>query len=135
MHHRFGIPDSETENLLHDIFTSLLRNGDSVHDAEKWLIGAACNRSRMYWRDELGPDFVKLSEDAGASPPFEQEIVLEQLLDQLPGRAREVLRLRYLEGFSGKELARHLGMSVEYAYVLVHRSLQLARAIAQGRET
>lgn len=134
MEHRFGIPESEVEGLLHDVFASLLKSTTPVHDAEKWLIGAACNRSRLYWRDTAGHQLIPLGDDVSARPQIEDGLVLDQILDQLPDRAGEVLRLRYLVGLSGREIARHYGMSVEYAYVLIHRSLEQARALAQGRK-
>lgn len=129
MRGRFGIPEEDAENLLHDIFTSLIRCGAVVEDAEKWLIGAACNASRFYWRKQREESAVpdQLWVESGA----EQEVALDQILDRLPERAREVLRLKYLEGLSGNEIAERYGTSPEYAHVLIHRSLEKARALAR----
>lgn len=130
MQNRFGIPEEDSENLLHDIFTSLLRGRVIIGDEEKWLIGAACNASRFYWRRQK--ENVGLSEELLAGSTDETDLALGEIMDKLPKRARDVLRMRYLEGLSGNEIAERYGKSLEYTHVLIHRSLEKARAVARG---
>lgn len=131
MQSRFGIPDAETENLLHDVFASLLSSTTPIENVEKWLIGAVCNRSRMFWRSSHTSS-VPADDHAGHEELDENMIFLEDVLGRLPERASEVLRLRYLEGWSGKEIAQHYGTSVNYTNVLIHRSMKRARELARG---
>lgn len=129
MQNRFGVPAEESENLLHDIFASLMRRRVSIGDEEKWLIGAACNASRFYWRSQK--ESVDLSEDLQTASTDETDLALGQILEKLPGKARDILRLRYLEGLSGNEIAERYGTTLEYTHVLIHRSLEKARAVAR----
>lgn len=132
MQSRFGVPAEDSENLLHDIFTSLMRVGVGVGNEEKWLIGAACNASRFYWRQQK--ENVALSEELLTGSTDETDLALRQIFEKLPRKARDVLRLRYLEGLSGNEIAERYGTTVEYTHVLIHRSLEKARAVARESE-
>lgn len=132
MQGRFGVPEAETENLLHDVFATLLNSPASITDDEKWLVGAVCNRARLYWRDARPKESAELLEGFESDSTTEEVLMLEQFLGQLPEKGRDVLRLKYLEGMSGKEIARRYGTSVGYTNVLIHRSLEQARAIARG---
>lgn len=132
MQSRFGIPEQDSENLLHDIFASLIRMRTAIDDEEKWLIGAACNASRFYRRQQK--ERVALLDEHLVGATNETGLALGQILDKLPTRARDVLRLRYLEGLSGNEIAERYGTTLEYTHVLIHRSLEKARAVAKEGE-
>ena len=45
------------------------------------------------------------------------------MLDQLSGRDREIILLRYAEELSNSEIAEVLGCSVNNVYVRLHRAL------------
>jgi RNA polymerase sigma factor (sigma-70 family) len=145
MRDRFGVPGSETESLLHEIFLSYLNASAVVHDPKAWLLGAACHVSRYYQRRQRreasepvevceGPSPPIAGSQHWTLPPVEGRIAVEQVMDQLPARAEEVLRLHYLEGLSGPEIAERLGTSTSYAHVLIHRSLAKAREILYPRK-
>lgn len=129
MQNRFGVPEEDAENLLHDIFETLLRSQSAVANEKKWLVGAACNASRYYWRQQK--EQVDVAEETTIGSKVDVDVTLEQILGRLPERASEVLRLKYLEGLSGDEIAERYGTSVEYTHVLIHRSLRKARALAE----
>jgi RNA polymerase sigma factor (sigma-70 family) len=131
MRHRFGVPEFEIENLLHDIFASLLCNPTPIENFEKWLVGAACNASRQYWRDR--GNGLSMVVERKEQEHIERSILLDQILEQLPVRSAEILRLRYLEGLSGREIARRYGFSFEYTHLRIHRALRKARIIARDR--
>ena len=48
---RFGVPNDDAEELVHDVFLSFLRRWNLVRDVRPWLIGAICyacrHRSRI----------------------------------------------------------------------------------------
>ena len=53
---------------------------------------------------------------------------LERLLEALPSKQREVLRLAKIQGLSMEEVARSTGMSVANAKVSIHRAIKTLRA-------
>jgi RNA polymerase sigma-70 factor (ECF subfamily) len=71
-------------------------------------------------------------------PPDSDEAIstapqrVAQVLDTLPGRYRQILETRFLQGNSIKESAAELGISVANAKVLQHRALRLAAQVNEG---
>ena len=53
----------------------------------------------------------------------DQQLVVRQLLDDLPEREREVMRLRFFENLSQPEIAVRLGMSQSYLSRIIRRTL------------
>jgi RNA polymerase sigma-B factor len=49
-----------------------------------------------------------------------------RILDALPEREREVLRLRFLHGYSAGEIGRELGLTPDHVRVLQLRALRRA---------
>src|SRR5437588_10186366 len=47
---KFGIPRSDAEALVHDVFATYLANPTNVRNVHTYLIGAICNASRQYRR-------------------------------------------------------------------------------------
>ena len=62
------------------------------------------------------------SEEAISTAPQRVHAVLEML----PDNYRRILELRFLQGYSVREAAAALGVSVANAKVLQHRALRLA---------
>ncbi len=59
--------------------------------------------------------------------------MMRKAIDQLPDDAREAVVLKYLEGFSTKEVANHIGKTENATSVLLHRSLKKVRKILEGK--
>lgn len=134
MQRRFAIPRSESEALLHEVFLAFLSSSDVIRQERAWLVGAACHMSRYYWRCRAKEEEVPMEfEPEPVSAGVEGRIEIEQILDRLPENAQEILRLHYLEGLSGPELAERFGTSPGYAHVLIHRSLEKARELLGSR--
>jgi RNA polymerase sigma-70 factor, ECF subfamily len=129
---RFRIPESEAEGLLHDIFASLLRSSARIEHPVKWLVAAACNASRLYWRN-AGPRMLRVTDRLPSPHNNEESVLLADLLERLPVRTADVILLRYIEGLSGKEIAQRYGLSVGYTHLLVYRGMKRARALAEKR--
>src|SRR5215212_10099618 len=49
---KFGVPATEAEALVHDIFLTYLADPSHVREVRAYLIGAICNASRNYWRSK-----------------------------------------------------------------------------------
>ncbi|MGZ4786518.1 MAG: sigma-70 family RNA polymerase sigma factor [Acidimicrobiales bacterium] len=60
--------------------------------------------------------------DAGFDD-VDQQIVVRQLLDTLPDREREVIRLRFFENLTQPEIAERMGVSQSYLSRIIRRTL------------
>lgn len=132
---KFQVPVGDAEGLAHDVLLGYLRRKDEVRDLHKWLIGAICNASRYYWR-QRGRNIEQLDTDSAAMRPDPASL---NILDTLPARIaagevlaglrpryQEILRLRYFEGYSIKEIAEHLGVTAKYTQKLITKCLHRA---------
>src|SRR5207248_8041626 len=43
---KFGVPASEAETLVHEVFLSYLKRSGEIHDIHAWLLGGICHASR-----------------------------------------------------------------------------------------
>lgn len=126
---RFHVPVEDVEPLVHDAFVSYLRHHARVQDERAWLVGAIYNLCREYWssRGQPSPETLgvpsKLLLDEIAA-----RVDAGLVLSQLSERCREVLRRRFLEGYSTNDLAAWLTTTTANAKVMVHRCK--ARAFA-----
>jgi len=138
---KFQVPAVDAEALAHDVFISYLRHADEIRNLHHWLIGAICNACRYYWRKH-GRNVEQLDTDVASERPDPQSrnlrtelpdnIALEEVLDQMPPRWARILRLRYMEGHSIKELADLEGVTSKYMQKLVSKCLQRAQKIFDG---
>jgi RNA polymerase sigma factor (sigma-70 family) len=117
--------------LLEDRGISLVR---------KWLYATARTTISDYWQEQQKRSSLPLEmvEDSVAAP-FEQlddEQALERvqrLLHVLPARERQVLYLRYLQGYTAAEVGRELGLSAGHVRVVQLRALRHA-ALLEAEE-
>lgn len=80
----------------------------------------------MSFVDELDPGML---EPAGHERGEERA---RRLLSLLPAQFRRVLELRFLRGYSVKETAAELGVTVGHARVLQYRALRRAAGLDEG---
>lgn len=126
---KFRVPQEDALGLVHEVFVSFLRCRHEIENQRAWLIAAACNAARGYWRRQRDDtDSGVPSELQGAELDVDVILRVAEVLGRLPERFRRVLELRYLEGHSTRELATILNTTPGYAEKLVHESLLLARA-------
>ncbi|MFN2442328.1 MAG: RNA polymerase sigma factor [Thermoanaerobaculia bacterium] len=130
---RYGIPPSEAEALVHEVFVGLLIAGDTIRSARPWLVGAVCHASRSYWRKKKRERSLAEGERERRTrlktAPAETEsarLTIGKMLRGLPARQRESLRLRYFEGCTIREVARELGTTERYAAKLVAKAIRRA---------
>jgi RNA polymerase sigma factor (sigma-70 family) len=139
---KFHVPEVDAEALAHEVFLSYLKRGDEVRDLHAWLIGAICHASRYYWRqrgnrtEQLDPMTAVLRPDpasAGIVDDLPTQLAVREILDLLPPRSQEILRLRYFEGYSIREIADYLGVTAKYTQKLVGKCLRLAQETFNAR--
>jgi len=120
-----------------------LRNPDSF---ERWLLGIAKNCCKMWLRSkalESRKGIVSLQGYFGTDPPedlhywhrWEKQQVIESWLSILPSRWAEALRLRFLNGYSEREIAQQLGVPITTVVNDIHRAKQkLKEAIGMTKQ-
>jgi RNA polymerase sigma factor (sigma-70 family) len=132
---KFGVPSSEAETLVHEVFLSYLKRSGEIHDLHAWLLGGICHASRYFWRQNgRGGETVEIEELFEREDPSSHDIRNElpnaltarAVLDSLPPRYRKILRLRYYEGCSIAEIAEALGVKPKYAQKLVSKCIKKA---------
>jgi len=133
----------DAEDLTAEVFLAALRPlrvSASVGEVRAYLTATARTVLAGYWRRTLGREITTIAEELesaaadavlrAANPesadPSEVAGRMDKVLDQLPEQYRRILRMRFLEGYSVREAAAALGVSVGNAKVLQHRALRRA---------
>jgi len=149
---RFGVPDSDTPDLMQEILVGFLtsyrnhlydRNRGRLRD---WIKGIAVNQIRLFYRRKQKQE-RQLSPGSGSSDPwgripddvqltdiFDQEweqSKLQQCLvlvrQQVEPTTYESFRLRIFEKKSPRQVAEMLGISTNAVSINKHRVLKLLR--------
>jgi RNA polymerase sigma factor (sigma-70 family) len=136
---------ADAEDLTAEVFLatlSPLQLPAKQHEVRAYLVATARTALANFWqRHYASPPEVMLSDpaveapmQASGHPPEER---LERILGSLPDRCRGVLELRFLKGYSIREAAQEIDVSITYAKVLQYRALRAAARIplSQGAET
>jgi RNA polymerase sigma-70 factor (ECF subfamily) len=129
------------EDLTSQVFLKAARwLGDdrSAASIRGWLYTTARSTIVDYWREQSRYQQVSLDEVEavlfyGTDMPAEASRTRARalrILAALPERYREVLRLRFLHGYTAGEIADELGLAVENVRVLQMRALRRAARLA-----
>jgi RNA polymerase sigma-70 factor (ECF subfamily) len=133
----------DAEDLTAEVFLAALRPlrvSASMGEVRAYLTATARTVLAGYWRRTLGREITTIAEELesaaadaalrvaspGSTDPSEVAGRMDKVLDQLPEQYRRILRMRFLEGYSVREAAAALGVSVGNAKVLQHRALRRA---------
>jgi len=131
---KFNVPQDDALELIHEVFVSFLRCRNDIVNQRAWLIAAACNAARGYFRRRRDTAPATSVENLGYVSDVDVIVRVAEVLRRLPPRWRRVLELHYLEGHSTREIATILDTTPGYAEKLVHESLVRARAAAREAE-
>ena len=135
---KFQVPEPDAEGLAHEVFFSYLKRKNEIRDLHPWLIGAICHASRYFWRqngrrtEQLDHSRAVLRPDpasAGILDSLPAQLAAGEILELLPPRYQEILRLRYYEGYSIQEIADYLGVTAKYTQKLVSKCLRRAELV------
>jgi RNA polymerase sigma-70 factor (ECF subfamily) len=133
---------ADAEDLTSEVFQAALkpmRVSASVGEVRAYLLATARTVLAGHWRRYYGLEVTAIDlekERERMDEPQSESDAPERvslLLDALPDRYAQILRLRFLESCTLKEAARAMNISVGNAKVLQHRALQRAAA-PQGGE-
>jgi RNA polymerase sigma factor (sigma-70 family) len=125
------------EDLTSQVFLKAVRwlaQDRSADSIRAWLYTVARCTVADYWREQSQHPTVPLEDPVavlfcGREGPEEVRRTRERawrILDALPEREREVLRLRFLHGYSAGEIGRALGLTPDHVRVLQLRALRRA---------
>lgn len=128
----------DAEDLTSQVFLQVVRSIGVYRPQGQfraWVYGIAKNVivdwwRRYYWTPTvtmekfLDLDPLPQKDPSGENP--RAEAAVERVLAQLPERYQEVLKLRFLRGYSLEETAQAIGVSLANAKVLQHRALKKA---------
>ena len=123
------------DDLTQEILIKVVKVIDEGRYTDKgrfqpWLLRIAHNRVLDYFRanklvktvSESSAGFDVLGNTNFAEPSIEEQLISEQqaeeiraLIDKLPEEQRAVVKMRYYEGLSFKEIAEHTGVSINTA--------------------
>lgn len=111
-----------------------------VRQVRKWLYATAHTTIIDYWQEQQKSLFLPLESIENSSMVLFEPQIAEQtqervyhLLHLLPERERQVLLLRYFQGYSTAEVGQELGLNVGHVRVLHLRALRRA-ALLEAKE-
>lgn len=114
---KFGIPATEAESLVHDVFATYFTNADEVHDVGPYLVGGICNAARHYLRRLDAKDAIFCEEIPCAATPgdtihleVERKLLLRRLFARIGSRCRDLLHRYYFAG----EDTRTIAIALDY---------------------
>jgi RNA polymerase sigma-70 factor, ECF subfamily len=141
MYSKVGNP-VDAEDLTSQVFLDAfapLRATASIGEVRAYLLATARTVLARHWRSTLGhqvtsielDDVTQLDRDAGSDDHHAHETLdrIGVILAALPSRYREILTLRFLRGYTIKQAAAELDVSVANAKVLQHRALRQAAGL------
>ena len=128
---KFRVPADDVEGIVQDIFEGYLRSHDRVQDPKRWLLGAACNASRYYWRQHRPEEQLPKSIGRCEAEKLQALLTVNSVLRRLGAECRELLEEHYLAGFSASEIASRRSTTTGYAQQLLHKCLKTARGFVK----
>src|SRR5215212_3685576 len=128
---KFHIPDTDAEALVQEVFAAFAEQQQKTDDARGWLVAAACNASRHYWRAQGRLEALPENYDGYADPAstnlaehLATQMTVRQALQYLEPRHRNALIMHYFEGRTAREIAEELQTTPRYAERILQGALR-----------
>lgn len=131
---RVGRNVTVAEDLVSEIFMKALKNFhkfDPKISQSAWIYRIAHNHLANYFRDQKKTvdiddvSYTLVGEDGRQQlQVHEEEIRLYEALDQLEPDDRQLVTMKYLEGYSYKEMVKILERSTDALKVATHRAMK-----------
>ena len=128
------------EDMVQEAFMRLHAQFDRVRAPRRWLYRTVHNLALNYRRDhgrtvslsaETGEGETPAVEPADPQPLPDEQIVrwegiglVRLSLETLDDRARELIRLKFNDGLSYKEISAHTGLTIGHVGYLLHHALK-----------
>ncbi len=116
----YGMPFQDFEDLLQEALLDALRQWETIHNLEAWLLGTLRIKCLRYWRRQgiervFAVDSTELESLCEPQSPAQEQaefrLDARNLTRGLSRRHRAALWLRFGLGMSSHEVARRLGYS------------------------
>ncbi|MBD3223246.1 MAG: sigma-70 family RNA polymerase sigma factor [Caldithrix sp.] len=123
-----AVGDSQTaRDLFQDVYLAALEHLDDLdttRSLKEWLITVARNKTINFYKRHRRNTYQELREDilATESEPADFSEVVGNAIDALPQQQRNAFILRSVDGWSYRELADHLNLSVSALTSLLKRA-------------
>lgn len=129
----------DAEDLTHEVALKALprlRDGAPQPAIRAYLYATARSVLAVFWsrrlairESELTDQISEPSVRSGPEPSAESAAAVARILDRLSPHHRQVLELRFLRGYSVKDIARETGRSIGSVKVMQLRALRRAAAV------
>lgn len=127
------------EDLTQETWIRYIEKQRTIDDTKKYLYGVM----RNCWLEFLREKYSSLTSDIEQQEDFEQYVEMEnranvsddlparvqQYIDLLPDKQRQVFELRFVQGLNIKEAAYELGKDKNYVKITYKRALGTLRSI------
>lgn len=142
---RVGQKREVTEDLVSEIFMKALRNFDKYDpkiSQSAWIYRIAHNHLANYFRDSKTTtdiddiEFLLVGSD-GSEELIKQEEswLIKGGLDKLTVEERKIVTMKYIEGYSYKEIAEVLEKTADALKVASHRAIKKLRKLIIPKHT
>lgn len=129
------LSESSARDVVQDTFVKLWQEDPQrlKDHIAPWLFRVCRNRALDILKKEgrMSPfdsDQGQADDDPGATVERRQETTrVLQVMTELPQKKQDVLRLKFQEGLSYKEISQVTGLSESYVGVLIHEGIQHIR--------
>ncbi|MCR5753520.1 MAG: RNA polymerase sigma factor [Acetatifactor sp.] len=114
------------EDLCQDTFLSFIEHFQEYRQqgkAKNYLYTIACNKCKDYFKKHKPILLEDYPEQADESE-FEQNVVIRQMLGELPADLREAVVLRFFQNLKYKDIAEILNISTSLAKYKVKKALE-----------
>lgn len=125
--------DQDTEDAVQQAFLSIYKNIDKISEIQcpktrSFIVIIVERKAIDILRKKKRESHLELDEDiVGVSIPLPGDHGLADALARLPARYREILLLRYDNGFTTKELTQLLDMSYDAVQKTISRAKEALR--------
>ena len=126
---------SDAEDLTQQVAMKAiprLREGATAASIRGYLFATARTSLSQFWARRFGMPEEELDEQLAPPPRLDRDgspeaaVRVQRILDGLPANYRRVLELRFLRGYSLKEVAKETGATVGGVKVMQLRALRAA---------
>jgi len=114
--HKISNP-ADAEDILQEILLATYKGFDKLRDTaafKSWVLGIASRKCADYYRAKARSLEVSLDEASESIPArsYDIELSVNDTLDKLPDRDKQILYLFYIRGYNQKDIATKLGIQL-----------------------
>lgn len=129
---------ADTEDIFQTVFLKYALSSvlfENEEHEKAWLIRVTINACKDLIKGFFRSHFVSIDdivEQPADLPPDNKEVL--DAVCSLPSKYRDVIYLRYYEGYTAPEISRILGKNVNTIYTLLTRAKQILKRSLGGDE-